>query len=333
MAQAGWQTNLPDDPLPNPLPLQFIGPTTRRLLVYARRITPQSSATSDHGRPVGEMHLQLLFDGDQRGAGVRNQLRFEENTETVVFGFYELTGDYIIAAYDPKHHRSYAYSKSLQVKRWKLEDAARSGIAFQQRQSGEVIVLFRISELPEYLDRAPDFHNLAPSAIDDALTDSSIPPSTRQALVTAATEEQPPQLEAEERKQRFIETAHYVRNRQFRRGILSVYERCAICGFQYDYVLDAAHIVPVADGGTDTYENGLGQCPNCHRMFDKGLILVDHDGHVYLNPRLAEEYDQLGLAGSLETLQATLRETLWLPADPRYHPSPANLRRTFEARR
>lgn len=112
-----------------------------------------------------------------------------------------------------------------------------------------------------------------------------------------------------------------------------VYQRCAICGFQYDYVLDAAHIVPVAEGGTDTYDNGLGLCPNCHRMFDRGLILVDETGQIHLHPQRAENYAAQGLADSLDNLRQSLRKQLWLPDDPQYHPSAENLRRAFEARR
>ncbi|MBN2303593.1 MAG: HNH endonuclease [Anaerolineae bacterium] len=331
---AGWHTVLPDDPLPNPLDITFSTQThTRRLIIYARKITPQSSAESDHGRPTGEMHVQMLFDGDQRGRGVRNHLRFETDAHTVLFGFYRLNDDYVVAAYDPIRHREYAYSKSLQVKQWKIEEAVKFGIAFQTRQTDEVVVIFHLDQILQYLDLASEFHNLTPDTLSDTAPDETLPPAVRRAFVPILDTDELPVLDVEEREQRVAETTRYIRNHQFRRGILSVYQRCAICGFQYDYILDAAHIVPVAEGGTDTYDNGLGLCPNCHRMFDKGLILVDRDCRIYINPRYAEEYDQMGLAGSLDTLQQTLRETLWLPEDEHFHPSVDNLRQTFEARR
>jgi hypothetical protein len=54
-----------------------------------------------------------------------------------------------------------------------------------------------------------------------------------------------PLLAAETRKQIIAEVSRYIRNQNFSIGIKKVYERCAICGFRYDYLLDAAHFVPV----------------------------------------------------------------------------------------
>ncbi len=338
MVQTGWNAVLPDEELPNPLDVKFTGQDkTLRLIVHARRITPQSrsgTSPSTHNRPIGEMHSQMIFDGDKRGRGVRNHLRFAENAETVLFGFYPVgNSGYVIAAYDPERHSEYAYSQSLQIKREVIEKALKVGFAHQIRTNGETIVVFYISEIAEYLENAQNFHNLSAILRPDMLDDS--PPSldVKRVIDETATLENLPQLAAKERKQIVSEVVRYVRDRNFSKGIKEIYERCAICGFQYDYVLDAAHIVPVAEGGTDTYDNGLGLCPNCHRMYDKGFILVDKTGEIYINLRHAEEYDQMGRADSLEDLRTTLRESLWLPEDERYRPSPENLRRTFKARR
>jgi predicted restriction endonuclease len=337
MANADWTATLTTDPLSNPLDITFSGDGgSLRLLIHARRITIQSRPgddPSDHGRPPGEMHAQMIFDGDKRGSGIRNTLRFLEEVKTVLFGFYRIDdSDYVIAAYDPQRHREYAYSKSLQVKQQILEKAAKTGIAFQTRANGETIVAFHINEIAEYLQSADDFHNL--SYLEDfedvhEKPDEMIKPVLDQRYDIADV----PLLAAETRKQIIAAVSRYIRNQNFSIGIKKVYERCAICGFRYDYLLDAAHIVPVSQGGTDTYDNGLGLCPMCHRMYDKGYILVDKEMNIYMNSRLAEEFQQLGLADSLERVQATLLETLWLPENEDYHPSSENLRRMFEARR
>ncbi len=335
MQQSGWQVEPVDIRYPNPIQLEFIrNGQELAVLVHARETTPQHSKRSDHNRPAGEMHAQMIFDGDIRGRGQRNYLRFLPGVHTVLFGFWPRQSGTIIAAYDPTIHREYAYSKSLQVKETTMRRAANTGLAFQLRRNGETIVTFPIDELESYLlhlDSA-DF-NLHSTTHD---TIEAIKPAVSSQAKTALTDDEsvdPPELIQEERQVVFQEIARKVRSTSFTKGIRAIYERCAICGFQYDYVLDAAHIIPVAEGGHDTYENGLGLCPNCHRMYDKGFILVNGDYTIFLNPRYAEEYDEIGRADSLNDLKHRLRPILWLPDEERYHPSPENLALIFQKRR
>ena len=253
-----------------------------------------------------------------------------------MLGFYPVDEkNWIIAAYDSQRHREYAYSKSLQVKQESIDTAQRIGIAFQIRTNDEVIVVFHIDGILEYLHLAEELHELTVETKPekDMVDDLEVLPQVQEAFEAVHRFENVPQLVPEERRQVVREVVNFVRKDSFVRGIKAVYERCAICGFQYDYVLDAAHIVPVAEEGTDTYDNGLGLCPTCHRMYDRGFILVDETGAIFINTRHAEEYEQIGRAGSLEDLSKTLRKTLWLPEDEHYHPSPENLRRTFLQRR
>src|SRR5690606_27829909 len=99
------------------------------------------SDTSDHHRPQGEMHFQLLFDGDRRGAGERNRLLLYDDTLTLLLGFYQFPDNaYVIAACDPQYHREYAYSASVQVKDWAIQRASEVGIAFYIKTSGETVV-------------------------------------------------------------------------------------------------------------------------------------------------------------------------------------------------
>ncbi|GAB4416331.1 MAG: hypothetical protein Kow00106_11900 [Anaerolineae bacterium] len=283
------------------------------------------------------MHFQLLFDGDQRGAGNRNRLLFYDDALTVLLGFWPTPDNtYVVAACDPYFHREYAYSASVQVKDWAIQQAIEEGIAFYVKTNGETVVVFRLEGIAEYVQAARELHSITPEIVRNVLKDQELPPAERltfaQAL-SSQTAESLPVLREGERRQRPGMLVRYVRDWKFRDGIIKVYKRCAICGFQYDYVLEAAHIIPVADGGTDTYENGLALCPTCHEMYDKGYILVDGDCRIHINPRYAEEFDQIGLADSLGRLKDTLRRTLWLPEDKAYHPNRHNLQRTFEMRR
>lgn len=70
-------------------------------------------------------------------------------------------------------------------------------------------------------------------------------------------------------------------------------KRCALCGCEIPELIQGAHIWPVADikraaalsleeklqCATDG-ENGLWLCENHHKMFDEGLIGIDHSGKV-----------------------------------------------------
>lgn len=68
----------------------------------------------------------------------------------------------------------------------------------------------------------------------------------------------------------------YARKYNFRKEVLEAYNnQCAICRCQEEKLLQAAHIVPVAQGGSDLVSNGICLCANHHLMFDSGLIKID----------------------------------------------------------
>jgi hypothetical protein len=326
LAKTQWTLTTFDDSYPNPMPLTFAREgETLRLLVHARRLTHQGEK---HHRPSGEYHAQMIFDGDTRGAGIRNTLRFREDYLTLLIGFYAIADTYIVVAYNPARHATYAYSASLQIKEDKFNQALRQGITLHYRQGNdESVVAFRLEYVAAYLQQADAYHRLN----DEDFVSTEVTSSLRQVLVpdVAAL----PELVASERQHLVREVNQYVRDRNFAHGIRAVYPHCAICNFQYDAILDAAHIVPVAEGGTDTYDNGLGLCPTCHRMYDKGQILVDEKGVISLNRHLAEHYQQHNQANSLTELQSRLRSQLWLPNDPKFRPAPHNLRTVFHQRR
>ncbi len=332
---SGWEAILPEGELPNPLFLVCQrNNEILRLIIHARRLTAQERSgenPSSHNRPSGELHAQMIFDGDRRGAGNKNTLRFLEGYYTLLLGFYGYNNDFVIAAYDSAHHNVYSYSKSLQLKKESIDRAITTGLTFQIRQSGETVVVFPIDAIDRYLEYIQELHKITEKDIREILQSNDTSLNTKK--VFSVTVPKSHTLISQERIRIVQEVGRYIRDRKFEEAIKSVYDRCAICNFQYDYIIDAAHIIPVAKGGMDTYDNGLGLCPNCHRMYDKGLILVDGEGEIYINPFYAEKYDQIGRAGSLTQLQATLRKSLWLPINPQYHPSSVNLKQTFEVQR
>jgi hypothetical protein len=165
MQDLGWSVEAkPEDELPNPLIVRFRRETTTvSLIIHARRLTLQQRAgesPSTHNRPAGEMHAQMIFDGDQKGTGQKQLLRFLPGYKTCLFGYYLFDDEYVVAAYDPEFHKEYAYSKSLQLKFDSIQRALTTGLTIQTRQSGENVVVFPLASIETYIEYADDFHKV-----------------------------------------------------------------------------------------------------------------------------------------------------------------------------
>jgi putative restriction endonuclease len=50
---------------------------------------------------------------------------------------------------------------------------------------------------------------------------------------------------------------------------------CALCGLDVPVALEAAHVVPKEEDGTDDPRNGLALCAAHHRMFDAHLFGIE----------------------------------------------------------
>jgi putative restriction endonuclease len=78
----------------------------------------------------------------------------------------------------------------------------------------------------------------------------------------------------------------------FRILITDAYERrCAITREKALPVLEAAHIRPVADGGSHRLSNGLLLRSDVHTLFDRGYITVTRDHRVRVSRRLKADFD------------------------------------------
>ncbi|WP_245647526.1 HNH endonuclease [Novosphingobium lentum] len=83
-----------------------------------------------------------------------------------------------------------------------------------------------------------------------------------------------------------------VRNRQFRKRVLDVYDRrCALTGMQLingggRAEAQAAHIMSVEAGGPDTVANGIALSGTVHWMFDRGLISLSDSGEILLSNKI-----------------------------------------------
>jgi putative restriction endonuclease len=101
----------------------------------------------------------------------------------------------------------------------------------------------------------------------------------------------------------------------FRILITDAYERrCAITRERALPVLDAAHIRPVADGGSHRLDNGLLLRSDVHTLFDRGYITVSREHRVRVSRKLKTDFDNgehyLQLEGS----------RLWVPRSAEAQP-------------
>lgn len=83
-----------------------------------------------------------------------------------------------------------------------------------------------------------------------------------------------------------------VRNRQFRKRVLDVYDRrCALTGVKLingggRAEAQAAHIMSVEVGGPDVITNGIALSGTVHWMFDRGLISLSDAGDILLSSKI-----------------------------------------------
>jgi len=110
----------------------------------------------------------------------------------------------------------------------------------------------------------------------------------------------------------------------FRRKVRGAYgSRCAMSGLMLRNgggrpEVQAAHIKPVAHGGSDSVRNGLALSGTLHWMFDRGLISVASDNQTILVSRNnvpGEVVDRLIRPGG----------RLYRPEDPKHWPTPTYL--------
>ena len=84
-------------------------------------------------------------------------------------------------------------------------------------------------------------------------------------------------------------------------------------------MIDACHIVPFSESYDDTISNGIALCPNLHRAFDRGLISIDENYRVLVNPVFSES----GI--SSHSIMQFKGQQIKLPDKQRYFPAQENL--------
>jgi hypothetical protein len=97
----------------------------------------------------------------------------------------------------------------------------------------------------------------------------------------------------------------------FRKTVLNAANTtCLITGEQIPDVLEAAHIIPVEHRGTDLVNNGLCLRVDIHRLFDRGKIRIQPDGHLLFHEQVADSLNYEALPNEITFPLAVAQENV-----------------------
>lgn len=288
------------------------------LLLYIWNVT--------HGggreRPTDEYRVQLTFPGQAQNQSGAIEVR--PNRKTLVLGRFEREGTEGFVGWDPSRHRTPGWSASVQVRLQTVDRAVQNGLALQERHRtgniiDEVVVAFRSEFFVDYVRSV--YPSYQPAHIDPSEM------ASLSGLATRTTITPPPPIPTD--RQRILRTIHALeRSGSFSKRVLDAYDQaCAFCGLQLK-VLDAAHIIPVADEkSTDDTNNGLALCPTHHRAFDRGILGIARDGTILLNEARVRSLSESGHGGGFEDFKTGARvgKQVKVPDEPSDAPTSATL--------
>lgn len=225
-----------------------------------------------------------------------------------------------------RHQRFTTGSPSVQIDIKCIHKALQDGMAFDRKDNDEIAVGIRPDQVVNYIANASELHRLGATAAMYGLL-------AKASALERITEKELARLPQERRK--IVSTVNRLsRAASFRQQVLTAYgNRCAVSRLQLRLV-DAAHILPVgAEGSTDDIRNGLALSPTYHRAFDNGLIFLDEDLVMRINPSKELQLVTLRLNGGLPDFKGLLGKSIHLPPDRRQWPEPRIIRRANEYRR
>ena len=77
---------------------------------------------------------------------------------------------------------------------------------------------------------------------------------------------------------------------QFRKLLMKLDKCCVLTGEESNTVLEAAHIIPVAEGGPDVPSNGIVLRCDLHKLYDSAAFKFDSNGNVHVNSEACSSY-------------------------------------------
>lgn len=116
-----------------------------------------------------------------------------------------------------------------------------------------------------------------------------------------------------ERQRRLVSVVTRSGQGVFRREVMRASNnRCIFTQETTRDVIEAAHIIPVANGGADSVGNGLCMRVDIHKLFDNGKIRLSPTGAVSLNRAISDSASYRNLPQSITFPQSVdLRNIEW----------------------
>jgi putative restriction endonuclease len=254
---------------------------------------------------------------------VTSPLAMNPNGPTVLIGFEP--DSRMFAGFDVRRHQTFTKgSPSVQIDITKVKDALQHGLTFDRKSNDEIAVGIRPDQFYNYVSAAEQLHRYGRQTetfrlLQRAAELQSITSAEIEALPTA--------------RRLIVQTVSRLsRAANFRQQVLQAYgNRCAVTRTQLRLV-DAAHIVPVgAPLSSDHVTNGLALGPTYHRAYDNGLIFLNDQYEMRINPSKASELKLLKLDGGIDAFKASLGKIL-LPQDRGQWPKIEFIRKANEFR-
>ncbi|WP_427453590.1 HNH endonuclease [Litorimonas sp. WD9-15] len=116
---------------------------------------------------------------------------------------------------------------------------------------------------------------------------------------------QEPKIKPRARKRKYYDVLVRPNQADFRRRVIKKFKgRCFLTGCRVEEAMEAAHILPVAEDGSDETRNGILIRRDIHRLFDLDLITISpKNGNVKIAKEIRAEYrDQIEASVDLKML-------------------------------
>lgn len=286
------------------------------LYIYSRedsdrfRIYIWNITHGGYPRAANEFRIQITLPGDEK-------IEVARPFKTLLLGYDSRFK--VFAGYNAARYTEAGASPSLQIKEEFLAQAAKDGFALQAKEKDdegnvtEVAAAFSPEQFLNYAFSLDAYHRQVISAKEWGVV---------QRAASEMLSDDDLSILPEERKRAVKTFNQLVRDKRFAKNVLIAYgHKCAICRVQLKLV-EAAHIVPVKDNGTDEVMNGIALCANHHKAFDDALILLRLDGKLMMNDKKTRELRVRSRHGGLQGFIDGLNPAspVAVPADPKYRP-------------
>ena len=247
----------------------------------------------------------------------------DSTVTTLLLGWH--VGYEVFVAFDiDKHSGQDSSSPSIQIKEATLSNAHLNTFAHYRRHTGEIAIAFRPEFLVDYVLNSRALHKSGAAAKDlSILNDLSAVSDSEIATITNT-----------KRQEIIAQITRRYRAHDFRRRVLGAYgHRCAFCGVQLNLV-DAAHIVPVADdSSTDETSNGIALCKLHHAAFDRNLVSINESFKIEMSEIQSQRLHVEQRNEGLREFRENLKSAIILPSDQRDYPARKYLKRAREIRK